>query len=95
MKENSLLFVQRLPARLDVDQVAEVLGFISHEIAVLMNTGLLKPLGRPAANGHKFFATAEILELSENREWLDKATRAISKHWQARNRKSGEREFTT
>jgi hypothetical protein len=90
MKENSLLFMQRLPARLNVDQVGEVLGFLSHEITVLMNAGLLKPLGRPAANGHKFFCAKEILDLSENREWLDKATRSITRHWQDRNRNQKE-----
>ena len=34
------------------------------------------------------FCTSEILELSENRDWLDKATRAVAKHWQERNRKA-------
>jgi len=94
MKENSILFVPRLPARLNVQQVGEMLGFLSHEITVLMNAGLLKPLGRPAANGHKFFCAKQILELAEDREWLDKATRAISKHWQQKNRKSEEGELT-
>ena len=78
MSDKSALFLPRLPARLDVNQVAEILGFLRHEIPVLMNVGLLRPLGRPAANGHKFFCTAEILELSQNREWLSKATSAIS-----------------
>ncbi|MGA3268491.1 MAG: hypothetical protein ABSE16_16920 [Verrucomicrobiota bacterium] len=86
MSDKSALFLPRLPARLDVNQVAEILGFLRHEIPVLMNIGLLRPLGRPAANGHKFFCTAEILELSQNREWLSKATSAISKRWQERNR---------
>jgi hypothetical protein len=85
MNEKSALFLPRLPARLDVNQAAEILGFLPHEIPVLMNVGLLRPLGRPAANGHKFFCTAEILELSQNREWLSKATSAISKRWQERN----------
>ena len=85
MNEKSTLFLPRLPARLDVNQVAEVLGFLPHEIPMLLKTGLLKPLGKPAANGHKFFCTAEVSSLSENREWLDKATRAVAKHWKDRN----------
>jgi hypothetical protein len=84
---NSLLSCSRLPARLAVDQAAEILGFLPHEISVLMRAGLLKPLGRPAANGHKFFCAAEIAGLSQNRDWLDKATRAVSKRWQERNHK--------
>ena len=85
MNEKSILFVPRLPARLDVNQVAEILGFLPHEIVVLLKVGLLKPLGKPAPNGHKFFCTTEISALSENREWLDKATRAVARHWKTRN----------
>ena len=85
-----MLLLSRLPARLDVDQAAEVLGFLKHEISVLLSAGLLRPLGKPAQNGHKFFCTTEILELSQNRDWLDKATRAVAKHWQERNRISKE-----
>ena len=85
MNEKSMLFLPRLPARLDVNQAAEILGFLPHEISVLLKAGLLKPLGKPAANGHKFFCAVEISALSENREWLDKATRAVAKCWKDRN----------
>jgi hypothetical protein len=85
MNEKSTLFLQRLPGRLNVDQAAEILGFLPHELTVLLKTGLLKPLGKPAANGHKFFSAVEMLALSENREWLDKASRAVAKCWKDRN----------
>lgn len=85
MNEKSILLLPRLPARLDVNQAAEIMGFLPHEITVLLKAGLLKPLGKPAANGHKFFCTAEVSELSKNRDWLDKATRAVAKHWRDRN----------
>jgi hypothetical protein len=85
MNEKSILFVPRLPARLDVNQAADILGFLPREIVILLKEGLLKPLGRPAQNGHKFFCTAEVSALAENREWLDKATRAVARHWKDRN----------
>lgn len=88
MNEKSVLFLPRLPARLDVNQAAEILGFLPHEIPVLLKAGLLKPLGKPAPNGHKFFSTMEISSLSENREWLDKATRTVARHWKDRNSNS-------
>ena len=88
MNEKSILLLARLPARLDVNQTAEVLGFLPYEISVLMRIGVVRPLGRPAPNGHKFFCTVEILELSQNREWLDKATRAVSKFFQEKGRKN-------
>lgn len=87
MNEKSVLFYPRLPARLSLNQTAEVLGFLPHEMPVLLRAGLLKPLGKPAINGHKFFCTVEVSALSENREWLDKATRAVAKHWKDRNGK--------
>jgi hypothetical protein len=76
----------RLPARLDVDQTAELLGFMPHEIPVLVKARLLKPLGEPAQNGHKFFPSAEILALAQDRQWLDKATKIVQRHWQMKNR---------
>jgi len=85
MNEKSILFVPRLPARLDVHQAADILGFLPHEVVVLLKTGLLKPLGKPAPNGHKFFSDVEVSALSANREWLDKATRAVARHWKDRN----------
>lgn len=85
MNEKSILFLPRLPARLDANQTAEMLGFLPHEIPVLLKTGLLKPLGKPAPNGHKFFCATEISALTENREWLEKATRAVARHWKNRN----------
>ena len=85
MNEKSILFVPRLPARLDVNQTADILGLLPHEVVVLLKTGLLKPLGKPAPNGHKFFCTIEISALAQNRDWLDKATRAVARHWKDRN----------
>jgi hypothetical protein len=90
MNENSMLFLPRLPARLDVNQAAEILGFLPHEIPMLLKAGLLKPLGKPAANGHKFFSAVEISALSENRSWLNKATRAVARHWKDRNLNSNQ-----
>lgn len=77
-----MLLLPRLPARLDINQTAEILGFLPYEIPVLIKSSLLKPLGRPAPNGHKYFCADEILELSHDRAWLDKATRTMSKHRQ-------------
>ena len=85
MNEKSALFLPRLPARLDVNQAAELLGFLPHEMPFLLKAGLLKPLGKPASNGHKFFSSEEISVLSQDREWLDKATRAVARHWKEKN----------
>lgn len=75
----------RLPARLDVAQTAAVLGFRAHDIAVLAEARLLRPLGKPRANSVKFFAACEVEKLRDSRQWLDVATRTIGRHWQRKN----------
>ncbi len=76
--EHQYLFVNpRLPARLTALETAVLLAFPEEHLAILMRVGLLRPLGRPPRNGHKWFSSAEILKLSQDREWLDKATRTI------------------
>jgi hypothetical protein len=52
---------------------------------VLIQKGLLKPLGRPAQNGDKFFAKVELEDLKKNKEWLSKATLTVTLYWQNRN----------
>src|SRR6266404_522353 len=84
-KPGNCLILYRLPARLDAAQTATLLGFQPHDIAILVSCGLLKPLGRPASNSIRYFACVDIDLLREDREWLDKATRTISRHWQEKN----------
>jgi hypothetical protein len=73
------------PARLTAEEVAWVINCRPHEIPVLVAARLLKPLGNPAPNGIKFFATSELLEQVEDRAWLAKVTNALNQHWQKRN----------
>ena len=73
------------PARLTVEQVACVLNCRPHDVPVLVNAKLLKPLGHPPANSVKFFAAADLLEQMKDRSWLSKVTNAICLHWQHKN----------
>ena len=75
----------QLPARLTVEQTAWVLNCQGHDIPILVSSRLLKPLGNPPQNGIKFFAAADVLELSRDRAWLVKVTNAVTTHWQRRN----------
>jgi hypothetical protein len=72
---------RELPARLDVSQTAKLLGFATHDIQILMATRKLTPLGDPAPNAPKWFAAIEILQLAGDTEWLNKATKEVSKYW--------------
>jgi len=88
MREDQLQFLGvlgRLPARLLAEQVAWVLNCQPHDVPVLVAARLLKPLGHPAPNGVKYFATAELLELMADRTWLAKVTNAVNQYWQKKN----------
>ncbi len=73
------------PARLGINETAWLLGFSEHDIPVLVSVGLLKPLGRPASTGSKFFATVELQNLRNDTRWLAKASDAIVNHWRSKN----------
>ena len=73
------------PARLGIEETSWLLGFGEHDIPVLVSTGLLKPLGRPASSGSKFFATVELQTLRNDTRWLAKASDAIVHYWRDKN----------
>jgi len=73
------------PARLNATQAAWFLGFELHEITILVGTGLLKPLGHPARNSTKYFATEALEQLRRDEKWLARATDAIANYWKERN----------
>ena len=84
----SLLNCRRLPARLNMTEVAVLLGFKEHDIAPLVASKLLIPLGRPAQNAPKYFAAVDIVARADDRGWLTEATKALAKYWIRKNHKS-------
>ena len=80
-----LSLLGQLPARLTAEQAAWVLNCQPHDVPILVSGRLLKPLGTPQPNSVKYFATAEILELTKDRTWLAKMTNAVSQHWKQKN----------
>ena len=94
MKEDQQRFLAllgRLPARLVAEQVAWILNCQTHDVPILVSSRMLKPLGNPAPNAIKFFATSDVLELSENRTWLAKMSNTITQHWQMKNARRKDR----
>jgi hypothetical protein len=80
-----LTLLKQLPARLTAEQAAWVLNCQVHDVPALVAARLLKPLGNPAQNSTKYFATVEILEITKDHAWLAKMTNAIRQHWQKQN----------
>ena len=86
---STLLRTPRLPSRLNINQVAAILGFQAHDIPVLVSKKLLRPLGRPAPNATKYFAARDIELLGNDPAWLTKATQSMYDHWQGKNQQAG------
>ena len=85
----NLLTEMILPARCSAERAARYLGFSAHEIPILVQKGLLTPLGHPARNNVRFFAAVKLQELRQDVKWLAKATDATSEAWRIKNAKSG------
>ena len=84
-EQKQLLSLSVLPARLDASQAAQFLGFNAYDLTTLIRARLLTPLGRPAPNGIKYFATVELEQLRSDVKWLAKATDAVQSHWRRKN----------
>jgi len=83
------MLLGQLPARLTAEQAAWVLNCQPHDVPALVAARLLRPLGNPAPNSIKFFATSEILEMAKDRQWLTRVTSTINQHWHKQNAKKG------
>jgi hypothetical protein len=75
------------PACVSMEEAADIFGWPNYYLPFLVRTGHLKPLGKPAQNARKWFATVEIERMSCDLDWLDKAIRIVEKQIQEMNRK--------
>lgn len=87
LSTTALWAARDLPARLDVTQAAKLLGFAEHDLTILIAARKLFPLGDPAPNGPKWFATVDLLELAVDQKWLHQATKVITEHWRGKRRR--------
>jgi hypothetical protein len=62
-----------------------LLGFQEHDIAPLIAAKILKPLGQPAPNAPKYFASVDIEARVEDPDWLCQATRTLARYWIKKN----------
>jgi hypothetical protein len=79
------LNLKSAPGRLTREQAAWFLGFTPEEITILIDKGLLKPLGHPAHNGQKYFVTAILEDLRRDERWYSRASDAIVEYWRYKN----------
>jgi hypothetical protein len=75
------------PACVGMEEAAAILGWPNYYLPFLIRAGHLKPLGKPAQNARKWFATVEIERMSCDPDWLDKAIRLVEKQINEMNQK--------
>ncbi len=85
-ERRDFLSLKVAPARLNMEEAAWFLGFAPHDIPILIQAGLLKPLGHPPRQGTKYFATAIVEQLRTDLKWLARASDTIVEHWRKKNR---------
>jgi hypothetical protein len=85
MKREESLSLRHWPALLSIEETAWVLGVEQYYIMVLVAASLLRPAGRPAANGRKFFSREYILERAKDEAWLGRAATAMVNFNASRN----------
>jgi hypothetical protein len=84
-EQSGFLNQRHLPYRLNARETGWLLGFSPYDITVLTSNRLLKPVGKPAQNSTKFYATAQIQALQADVKWLDRSTAFLNKHWKDKN----------
>lgn len=75
----------QLSARLTARQTAWFLNCQIHDIPGLVAAKLLKPLGNPSPNSIKHYATADLMELTKDRNWMARVSNSIYQHWKRKN----------
>src|SRR5881392_1684998 len=86
--EKTILKLSHFPGRFSIEEAGEVLGFAAHEISILVRRKMIPVLGRPLApNSRRWFASKVVLQLANDVDWLDKATRTVSRYWKERGTK--------
>ena len=95
MTELDLFQCRRLPARLTIDHVALLLGFQVYEILILVRQGKIKCVNHQSRNSRKYFHGQYILRLSENYDFIEKASRLVAKTVRENNRKIDKSESAT
>ena len=78
------LDLMQMPARLSVDETAWYLGFMAHDVPVLVRARLLTSLVR-SPQAVKYFATVTLAKLRNDTRWLARASEVITKHWRTKN----------
>jgi hypothetical protein len=83
--QQTFLALPRYPAVVTLLEACWLLGLALHQGRILVCMGMLVPLGKRHRRKAKLFATAYILGLAQDQDWLTKAKDTLSRHWEKNN----------
>jgi hypothetical protein len=87
-EQRNFLSLPRFPALISLLEACWLLGLAEHQGKILVARGMLVPAGKRRLRKGRLFVSTYVLELANDRDWLNKAKDALSAHWeQARARK--------
>lgn len=75
-----LSLLEQPPEHVTANEAAWIINCRPHEVPILVETGLLKPLAPPRPNGITHFAAPELLELVKDETWRARVTNAVNHH---------------
>ncbi len=86
--ERNFLSLPRFPALITLLEACWLLGLAEHQGKILVARGMLVSAGKRRLRKGRLFVSVYVLELANDRDWLNKAKDTLSAHWeQARARK--------
>jgi hypothetical protein len=65
------------PGRVSVPEAAWKLGFEPDHVFILLNAGVLKPLGHPPTGAMRYFMWTEIEQKKNDARWMAKACEIV------------------
>jgi hypothetical protein len=93
--QNQSVLAQRRPACLRAEDAARFLGWPTYFLTILVRAGHIKPMGKPAQNSVKWYATAELERLGRDPEWLDRAIRIVEQRTRTANDVAAKTKFAS
>lgn len=85
-EQRQFLSLPRYPGLISLLEACWLLGLVEHQGKILVRKGLLVPAGkRRRPRKARMFISAYILELAQDRDWLNKARDVLVSHWEEQN----------
>ena len=89
-EQRNFLSLPRFPGLISLIESCWLLGLAEHQGKILVRRGLLMPAGKRRRRKGWMFVSAYVLELANDRDWLNKARDTLSVYWEQTNSRKAE-----